>query len=520
MNMWGKGASTGSAAKATLNPNAAEFVPSTLWSPGSGTSGGDASSKFSTSTHGRAVLDRSESSISNKSDEEAQQYWEDKLPSDLTPDFKVMAIDDTQGINSLVDGTSFSPVSSYREYQPSMAKPWDRQIPSNDQVLARVPSYNGNSRQQIYADVSNEQLLMDSSDGSSLKFLASKFPGFAAEILAEVLFVNGGDLNLAMEMLTQLELKKVDGGLNQALNSKASSALNFSALDFPALSGTGSPDGLAKFPGDDLHRNMNLYQSSKKERPLSFRSSSFVPSRGATDFASAVPVRTMPSQESSIWKYEQNGSLNPSIGSSRSSQVLASSYNSGQGRGIYGDRLQNRVSAHGSPVWLGTGEAVGNMYSEMREEARDYARVRNAYFEQARQAYLIGNKVLAEELSIKGKLYNMQMKLAAQGKGQDSIFRQRNPNVQASGREQTIDLQGLHVSEAIHVLKLELAVMKNAARSTGQRLLVYICIGTGHHTRGSHTQARLPTAVERYLLEEEGLDFSEPQPGLLRVVIY
>lgn len=83
-----------------------------------------------------------------------------------------------------------------------------------------------------------------------------------------------------------------------------------------------------------------------------------------------------------------------------------------------------------------------------------------------------------------------------------------------------IDLHGLHVSEAIHVLKRELAVMKNAARSMDQRLLVYICVGTGHHTRGARTPARLPTAVQRYLLEEEGLDYSEPQPGLLRVVIY
>lgn len=83
-----------------------------------------------------------------------------------------------------------------------------------------------------------------------------------------------------------------------------------------------------------------------------------------------------------------------------------------------------------------------------------------------------------------------------------------------------IDLHGLHVSEAIHVLKHELSVLRSTARASGQRLQVYICVGTGHHTRGSRTPARLPVAVQRYLIEEEGLDFSEPQPGLLRVVIY
>ncbi|KAL3844295.1 hypothetical protein ACJIZ3_001698 [Penstemon smallii] len=565
MNLSGKGASFGdrklSITKPTLNPNAAEFVPSSLRSPGTSITSAEASSKFATTSPGKAILGRSESSISNNSDEEAQQYWRHQLPDDITPDFKVMGIDDTQGVNSLsfstlsltdvnegsryssstgsgfmlkeqhglsphsINGNSFAekmryPVSSYAEYpsptsfQPSLAKPWDKQILGNDQLLAREggPPYNGNLGHGFLADVSNEQqLLMDNEDISPLEFLTSQFPGFANESLAEVYFANGGDLNLTIEMLTQLELQ-VDGGLNQALNSKALSAPNLSALDFPALSAI---DGQL-----DFHQNTSPYRSSSEnEGSQLFRSSSSIPSRGATDFASAV--RKMAAQESnSIWKYERNGSSDTSIGSSRSSQVLPSSYSSGgQGRGIYGNRLENRGSAHATPVWLETGEAVANVYSEMREEARDHARVRNAYFEQARQAYLIGNKALAKELSIKGQLHNMQMK-AAHGKAQESIYRQRNSDIPTNGRERMIDLHGLHVSEAIHVLKREMAVMKNAARSADQRLLVYICVGTGHHTRGARTPARLPTAVQRYLLEDEGLDFTEPQPGLLRVVIY
>lgn len=87
------------------------------------------------------------------------------------------------------------------------------------------------------------------------------------------------------------------------------------------------------------------------------------------------------------------------------------------------------------------------------------------------------------------------------------------------GHERIIDLHGLHASEAIHVLKHELSVLKSTAIAAEQRLQVYICVGTGHHTRGSRTPARLPIAVQRFLLEE-GIDFTEPQPGLLRVVIY
>ncbi|KAK4422177.1 Polyadenylate-binding protein-interacting protein 7 [Sesamum alatum] len=568
MYLSGKGASSGdkklSAAKATLNPNATEFVPFALRSPTTGISSSEASSKFATvaaSAPGKGILDRSESSVSNNSDDEAQQYWRHQLPDDITPDFKVMGVDDTQGINSLsfsslsltdinegsryspsagggfmlkeqqvlsprpANGNSYTeklryPISSYGEYpsptgvHPSLAKPWDQQIVGNDQLLEGLDS--GNPRHAFLGDLSNEQLLVDNAHVNPLEFLASQFPGFAAESLAEVYFANGGDLNLTIEMLTQLELQ-VDGGLNQTLNSKALSAPNLSVMDFPALSVRDGQNDLAKFAGDGLHQNGSPYRSSEKQGTLLFRSNSFIPSRGATDFASAV--RKMASQDSSMWKYERNGSSDASIGSSRTSQVLASSYSSGQGRGIYADKLQSRVSTHASPIWLETGESVANMYSEMREEARDHARVRNAYFEQARQAYLIGNKALAKELSLKGQLHNMQMK-AAHGKAQETIYRQRNSDLQTNGRERMIDLHGLHVSEAIHVLKRELAVMKNAARSMDQRLLVYICVGTGHHTKGARTPARLPTAVQRYLLEEEGLDYSEPQPGLLRVLVY
>ncbi|XP_073055261.1 polyadenylate-binding protein-interacting protein 7-like [Primulina eburnea] len=560
-----KGASIGDkklgAAKATLNPNAAEFVPFALRPPAVGSSSGDTSSKYITSataSPGKAMLDRSESSVSNKSDEEAQRYWSHQLPDDITLDFKGMGIDDTQDINSLspsnlsstdvnegsrysdLTGSSFilagqkglsphsihgsrfteklkHPLSSYEDYpsptgfHPSLSKPWDKQNVSNDQVISREgPPYNGNSRHGFLADLSNDQPLVDNVEVNPLEFLASQFPGFAAESLGEVYFASGGDLNLTIEILTQLELQ-VDGGLNQILNPKALSAPNLNALDFPALSAADGQNGLAKFSSE-----MDPYRSSEKESSLLFKSSSSFPSRGDTDFASVV--RRMASQDSSIWKYERSGSAHPSIGSSRSSQ-LASSHNGGQSRSIYGDRLPNRGSAHASSVWLETGDAVASMYSEIREEARDHARIRNSYFEQARQAYLVGNKALAKELSIKGQLHNMHMK-TAHGKAQESIYRQRNPDAQSNGRERMIDLHGLHVSEAIHVLKRELTLMKNTARSAGQCLLAYICVGTGHHTRGSRTPARLPTAVQRYLLEEEGLDYSEPQPGLLRVVIY
>ncbi|XP_060208619.1 polyadenylate-binding protein-interacting protein 7 [Lycium barbarum] len=575
MSLSGKGTPTSdkklTLAKATsLNPNAAEFVPFALRSPSGSTSSPDAP-KFanSTTTLGKCVLDRSESSVSNNSDDEAHQYWRHQLPDDITPDFNVMGEDDSHGISGLpfsrlsitdvneasvfpastgsgfmlkdqqellspsrINKTSFVektgyPITSFgNDASPTSfhmpTKPWDKPSLNNDQPFANIregPHYNGNTGNSFFADMMNEQSFFEA-DVNPLEFLASQFPGFAAESLAEVYYANGGDLNLTIEMLTQLELQ-VDGGLNQSMNSKALSAPNLSALDFPALSVADNQNNSLKYSGGDVQQNVNPYRSSEKESTLLFRSGSSIPSRGATDFASAV--RKMASQDSGIWKYDRTGVADASVGSSRNSPVLASSYNGGQSRGVYGDRLQSRGSTRAAPVWLETGEAVANIYSEMREEARDHARLRNAYFEQARQAYVIGNKALAKELSVKGQLHNMQMK-AAHGKAQESIYRLRNPassEMQGNGRgqERIIDLHGLHVTEAIHVLKRELSVLRNAARSADQRIQVYICVGTGHHTKGSRTPARLPISVQRFLLEE-GLDYSEPQPGLLRVVVY
>ncbi|XP_022754718.1 polyadenylate-binding protein-interacting protein 7-like isoform X3 [Durio zibethinus] len=513
----------------TLNPNAAEFVPSSLRSTSSlgSTSGAHATARFAVSgTIGKAVPDRSESSVSNISDEEAHQFWRRQLPDDITPDFKQDLLHHYGNDNNFAEKLRY-PASSFQEDPTSASvlhlpvKPWDKQFVNSDQLLGNGKEgqpYNGNSRQGFVNDLLGEHTIMDDTEMNPMDFLASQFPGFAAESLAEVYFASGCDLNLTIEMLTQLELQ-VEGGFKQNLNSKILSAPNPSTLDFPALTVSDGQRGPRKYAGDDLQHSANPYRSSVKDNILMLKYNSSLPPRGAIDFVSAA--RKMASQDSGIWKYDRNGSADSTIGSSRSSHGSANTYSTSPGRGFYANRLQTRGSACSAPVWLETGDAVANLYSEPREEARDYACLRNAYFEQAHQAFVIGNKVLAKELSVKGQLHNMHMK-AAHGKAQESIYGQRNPvspeNVR--GQERMIDLDGLHVSEAIHVLKYELSVLRSTARAEDQRLQVYICVGTGHHTRGSRTPARLPVAVQRYLLEEECLDFTEPQPGLLRVVIY
>ncbi|CAH2060846.1 unnamed protein product [Thlaspi arvense] len=557
----------------TLNPHAAEFVPFTLRSPSSGatTSNLDLTSRLlaSSSYVGKAVLDRSESSASHHSDEEARQFWSHQLPDDITPDFKFMTQDDNSygsGSLSLASlslyeanevekfpsasgggGYSFSdqsglashnangnnlseksryPVSSFGEdpQRPSFMhlspKPWDKQIMNAEQLLWNDSERNpfGGSSRQYINDMITENPTIGEIEVNPVEFLASQFPGFAAESLAEVYFANGCDLHLTVEMLTQLEnpgplttfcflaYLQVDGGFNQNISPKSFAPPNLTPMDFPALSISNSQSIPAQFGGDGLQQKDNMFF---------LKSGSSVSQPGSIDYVSAV--RKLASQDSGIWKYERNDSADSSIGSSRNSGA----YKSGRARNIYSDKLQYGAPNRPAPVWVETGDAVGNMYTDLREEARDYARLRNVYFEQARQAYLVGNKALAKELSVKGQLHNMQMKVA-HGKAQEAIYRQRNPAGQGNsrGNERMIDLHGLHVSEALQVLKHELSVSRSTARVTQERLQVYICVGTGHHTRGSRTPARLPVAVQRYLLEEEGLDYSEPQAGLLRVIIY
>jgi hypothetical protein len=138
-----------------------------------------------------------------------------------------------------------------------------------------------------------------------------------------------------------------------------SAPTNLSALDFPALTVPDNQNGPSKYAGDDLQQAGIPYRSSNKDNMLVFKSGASFSSRGAVDFASAV--RKLASQDSSMWNHDRNGSADSTVGSSRSSHVLASAYSGGHGRGIYADRSQSRGSGQAAPVWLETGEAVGNI---------------------------------------------------------------------------------------------------------------------------------------------------------------
>ena len=102
----------------------------------------------------------------------------------------------------------------------------------------------------------------------------------------------------------------------------------------------------------------------------------------------------------------------------------------------------------------------------------------------------------------------MNMK-AAHERAAAFIFQERN-NSNVQGGTPMLDLHGLHVAEAINVLRRELPNFKAAGR------VVHILVGTGHHTKERVGGARLPSAVAEYL-QNERIRYWEPQPGMLEV---
>ncbi|CAL9202859.1 unnamed protein product [Musa hybrid cultivar] len=552
MNLSNKGLADSKVAKlsslnrvTTLNPSAAEFVPSALKYTYGVTKSAE-STKFDLPGSSRkAVLDQTGSNTSNNSDDEIHQYWRDQLPDDITPDFEVIGEEElhepshlTLAGFSIHDGVEQSKFSALATGQTlnmrqdlsspttdigNMGYPGSVNSKQQSSVASMISAsnmkgksfigeqhgkvlYDGDLNADLVGNLMGDNVFLQNSITDPIECLSSQFPGFAVQSLLDVYYANGCDLTLTIEILTQLELQ-VDAGSDQNLSPNSLAAPNFSPMDFPALPLADTQNQLSKYTGEDVQHGFNMHKSSSGT------------SRGDIDFASTV--RKLALQDSGHWKYDRKGSADTGVGSSSNSQQLATSYN-GLSKMVYGDKWHGSGPARSSPVWLETGEAVANIYSESREEARDFARLRNACFEQARQAYLIGNKALAKELSLKGQLYNMQMK-AAHEKAKETIYQRRNPSSEvlgcSRGQDHLIDLHGLHVGEAIHVLHRELRAMRNTARAAGQQLHALICVGTGHHTKGSRTPARLPVAIEQYLVEE-GLRFTQPQPGLLRVVIY
>lgn len=146
-------------------------------------------------------------------------------------------------------------------------------------------------------------------------------------------------------------------------------------------------------------------------------------------------------------------------------------------------------------VWVSTGKSVGELYTRLRAEAGEEARLRNRYFDRATAAFRKGDGAAARKLGILGREANERMK-ELHRRAADAIFEARNPIGMRGGR--VVDLHGLHVSEALERLPRMLEGAEGEVR---------ILTGTGHHTKGTG-RARLRPAVRKWL-SENGYVFEE-----------
>lgn len=220
----------------SLNPNAAEFVPSFAKPSLGSTTVADVTKSDFRGSSGKTILDRSESSKSNNSDDEAHQFWRKQLPDDIIPDFTSFEKAE-QGPEELsLAGLSLNAPPFYgtassrfsREHH-ELSSPATKGLELEHANLLYEDNYLGSSNweQNYIGDIANgnQDLYYDSETGVSfpdsfaseyaassdglfapLEYLASQFPGFSAESLAELYYANGCDFNHTIEILTQLEV--------------------------------------------------------------------------------------------------------------------------------------------------------------------------------------------------------------------------------------------------------------------------------------------------------------------------
>ncbi len=166
---------------------------------------------------------------------------------------------------------------------------------------------------------------------------------------------------------------------------------------------------------------------------------------------------------------------------------------------------RGRVSTPRSPGrtkevghWVDTGKSVATLYAELREQAGELARARNACFDRAKKAKLNGNAAEAARLATQGHDLNDRM-FAKHEEAADAIFEHRNTREQRN--RGIIDLHGLHVREALERLP---DAIENSPRPK-----VRVLTGSGHHTLGTG-KARLRPAVEKWL-SDNGYRYEEVQ---------
>ncbi|XP_064636419.1 uncharacterized protein LOC135493227 [Lineus longissimus] len=151
-------------------------------------------------------------------------------------------------------------------------------------------------------------------------------------------------------------------------------------------------------------------------------------------------------------------------------------------------------------------------YQDYRAEATLHYNIRCECFQKAQEAHRRGKKQVATFYSQQGHMHTEKIR-AANKRASEKMLEHRSGKLQKSN---TLDLHGLHVSEAIEALEdiLTRRQNENAERPDKRKLHLYVVTGRGAHSKGGI--ARIKPAIVGYL-NRNGYRFSEPQIGMLRI---
>ncbi|XP_021304158.1 polyadenylate-binding protein-interacting protein 7 isoform X3 [Sorghum bicolor] len=367
-----------------LNPNAEEFVPSSLRSVNDSSKRSDATMVVSGPSK-ESSTDKPESILRSNSDEEAHQYWQQQLPDDITPDFKVLGQDESTGPDSLsLTGLSINDGIGTSIFSPNQALSMQHHAsPFIRDKLSTRPKINLSG--PTYMDERSQATILSPTAGSmspnaapwvktmrngvhyntsrrdTSHYNGDSSIGASLHNLSDV-YGSRRSLSSTMDIMSQLE-SKVDGRLGQNLRS----------LSF----GNSSPPSPASYAQNGLGN----YSNESFGLPNSpYRSHSAIL---ADDIVSPSAGREHISLDVPRGRYKMTSLPVPGLGSSRGSQLLGGSYN-GNHDMISTNTLQNMAGIQTGPAWLES-DAAANAYLESKDEVHDFASLRHAVLEQVFQ---------------------------------------------------------------------------------------------------------------------------------------
>lgn len=152
-------------------------------------------------------------------------------------------------------------------------------------------------------------------------------------------------------------------------------------------------------------------------------------------------------------------------------------------------------------------------YLDYRAEAFQHYKSRDECFKKAALAFSKKQGQLAQFYAQQGHLHTEKIK-EANARAAALILDQKNELTD----DNTIDLHGLHVTEAIEALENMLSERIDSCGSLARKGCKFINVvtGRGNHSRGG--KARIKPAITDYL-KKHNYRFTEPHPGLVRVFL-